>query len=71
VLRHLGWNDGITDRRLKMVPHVLRHTFASRLIRKGVALPVVQKLLGHSTIQMTMRYVQVEDDQCRSAIDAL
>lgn len=71
VIRHLGWNDNITDRRLKMVPHVLRHTFASRLIRKGVPLPVVQKLLGHSTIQMTMRYVQVEDDQCRSAIDAL
>jgi len=71
VIRHLGWNDSITDRRLKFVPHVFRHTFASRLVKAKVPLPVVQRLMGHSTIQMTLRYVQVSDDQNREAIDAL
>lgn len=71
TLTKLGWNAGVTDRRLRIVAHTFRHTFASRLVAKGVPLPVVQKLMGHSTIQMTMRYVQVDDAQCRSAIDQL
>lgn len=42
--------------------HTLRHTFASDLVREGVNLAVVQRLLGHSTITMTMRYAYVADD---------
>lgn len=68
IIKRLGWNEGITDRRLRLVPHSFRHTFASRLVDKGKRVPVIQKLLGHSTIQMTMRYVHVDDDQCKDAI---
>ena len=39
--------------------HIFRHTFATRLVRKGVPLNVVQQLLGHSDIRMTMRYAHV------------
>lgn len=51
--------------------HVLRHTFASHLAMKGVPLHIVQALLGHSTITMTMRYTHVAPSAMRSAIDAL
>jgi site-specific recombinase XerD len=40
-------------------PHQLRHTYASDMIRLGISLPALMQLLGHKNINMTMRYVQV------------
>lgn len=71
LMKHLGWNDGVSDRRLRFCAHCFRHTFASRLIAKGVSLPVVKKMMGHSNIQTTMRYTHTEDDQCREAAQLL
>jgi integrase len=42
-----------------IVPHQLRHTYASELVRAGVGLPALMKLLGHVNPEMTMRYVEV------------
>lgn len=42
-----------------VTPHQLRHTFASEMIRLGVGLPILMRLLGHKDIRMTLRYVQV------------
>lgn len=42
-----------------VTPHHLRHTFASEMIRLGVSLPILMRLLGHKDIRMTLRYVQV------------
>jgi integrase len=39
-----------------LVPHDLRHTFAVHAIQNGVPLPRLQKLLGHATPAMVMRY---------------
>jgi site-specific recombinase XerD len=39
--------------------HQLRHSYASEMIRLGVSLPALMQLLGHTNIRMTMRYVQV------------
>ena len=47
---------GITTR---IVPHQLRHTYASEMVRSGVTLPALMKLLGHTDPGMTMRYVDV------------
>ena len=40
----------------ELVPHCLRHTCASRLVRGGIDIRRVQMWLGHQTLQMTMRY---------------
>ena len=55
----------------RLGPHVLRHTFASRLVMAGVDLRAVQELLGHKNILMTMRYAHLSPDHKRAAVEAL
>jgi len=43
----------------RIVPHQFRHSFASEMLRAGVSLPVLMKLLGHKSPNMTMRYLEV------------
>jgi integrase len=45
--------------RTRIVPHQFRHTYATEMLRAGVSLPVLMKLLGHESPKMTMRYVEV------------
>ena len=52
-------------------PHVLRHTFASRLVMAGVDIRTVQELMGHATILMTMRYAHLSPDHKRGAMEAM
>jgi site-specific recombinase XerD len=40
-------------------PHRLRHDFATEMLRLGVSLPALMRLLGHKDIRMTLGYVQV------------
>ncbi len=51
--------------------HDLRHTAASMMIKGGVPLVTVSKFLGHSSIQMTMRYVHETPEDMRLAVDRL
>lgn len=51
--------------------HALRHTFASHLMTAGAPIHSVQALLGHSSIEMTMRYSHLTPTVLRSAIDLL
>jgi integrase len=55
-VRKIGW-------------HVLRHTFATHLSMNGTPLNIVQALLGHSSITMTMRYAHVAPSALRTAIE--
>ena len=43
----------------RIVPHQLRHTYASEMLRSGVGLPVLMKLLGHKSADMTMQYLDL------------
>lgn len=51
--------------------HDLRHTFASRLVRNGVDIGAVRKLLGHSTLLVTQRYIHSDEKTLRSAVGSL
>lgn len=55
----------------ELTPHTLRHTFATRLITRGANLVTVQNLLGHSNIQMTVRYSHPQREDLREAIKLL
>ena len=43
----------------RIVPHQLRHTYATEMLRAGISFPVLMKLLGHTSPEMTMRYLDV------------
>lgn len=43
----------------KANPHRFRHTFGSDMIRAGVSLPALQRLMGHSNIETTLLYIQI------------
>ena len=55
----------------KISMHVLRHTSASLMVAAGVPIFDVAKILGHSTLQVTMRYAHFAPAAGRLAIDAL
>ena len=65
------FNKGVTDRRNKVTFHTLRHSFASWLVMEGISLYLVQKVLGHSTIQVTERYSHLAPDQLALAASAI
>lgn len=63
----LGLNNGLEDRRQKVVFHTLRHTFASWHVERGTPLFQVGTLMGHRTVQMTQRYSHLSPDSARRA----
>jgi len=48
-------------------PHRFRHTYATELLRHGMSLPGVMRLLGHSTPTMTLRYAGINQDDLRES----
>lgn len=64
----LGLNNGVEDRRDKVVFHSMRHSYASNLVASGADLYVVSQLLGHSDVTMAARYSHVRADSLRQAV---
>ncbi len=51
--------------------HDLRHTLASHLVMNAVDLLTVKELMGHKSINMTLRYAHLNPDHKRKAIESL
>lgn len=66
VFTKVGRMTGITG----ITPHVLRHTFASRMLSDGESIAVVQKWLGHRSIKMTVdRYGHLDITSLQRSIE--
>lgn len=59
---HLGWNKKVTC-------HVLRHSFASHLVRHNVNIVRVQKLLGHASLKTTSIYTHASMEELSEAVN--
>lgn len=55
----------------QVIPHVLRHTCASRLVQSGIDIRRVKDWLGHSTLDMTLRYAHLAPNDLDLAARAL
>ncbi len=64
AVREAGFNDNIHF-------HILRHSFASRLIQKGASVFVVKELLGHEDIKTTQIYSHLQTQDLEEAVKLL
>jgi integrase/recombinase XerD len=67
ILQKRGRAAGVARSRLH--PHVLRHSFATHLQRRGMNLRTLQELLGHSSIAVTEKYAHL-DTELRDIYDS-
>ena len=67
-----AWNTAKKKAGIKNLRfHDLRHTVATRLVNAGVPLPTVKKVMTHSDIATTMRYVHTPTEELFKAMDVL
>ena len=59
------------EKKPKITCHVLRHTAASLMVAAGVPIFDVSKILGHSTVTVTMRYAHFAPEAGRATVAAL
>lgn len=53
----------------KVTPHILRHSFATHLLKKGMDIRAIQKLMGHTNLTTTQIYTSVDMETLRTVYD--
>ncbi|MBT2641725.1 tyrosine-type recombinase/integrase [Bacillus sp. ISL-41] len=64
AVKELGWDKNVTC-------HALRRSFATNLLRKGVNVFAISKLLGHASIKTTTVYLQLNENELQEAVNKL
>lgn len=55
----------------EITPHIMRHTAITRLVKAGVDLATIQRISGHKTLSMVLRYTHVHEPHIDKAIEAI
>ena len=55
----------------EVLRHTLRHTAITHLVQAGVDLPTVQRISGHKTMQMVVRYSHQNGEHIQEAMEKL
>jgi integrase len=55
----------------RVTPHTMRHTAITKLVQAGVDLPTIQKISGHKTLSMALRYVRIYGNHIDEAINSI
>jgi site-specific recombinase XerD len=63
ALRHIVKDIGRRSGLARLHPHSFRHSFITEMNKKGVPIKVIQKLVGHSSVTITERYIHQDDDE--------
>ena len=63
ILNTIGTRVGVEN----VYPHRFRRTFATGLAARGMDIQEIQKLLGHSNVNTTMKYIKINDDQVQAS----
>jgi integrase/recombinase XerC len=66
MVKEIGRKAGV-----KVTPHMLRHTCATRMVQSGQPLTVVQKILRHSRLDVTAKYTKPSWEDLEKAVESL